>query len=81
MGLVPIDRYPDAEIILDLYTMWDVRGDGSVPLLPFFVGLGLIANQRGDTLESVLQFALKLAHVKDRPHIDGSELLVVLRSK
>ena len=75
-----IVQRPDAEIIMDLYTMWDVRGDGSVPLLPFFVGLSPLACHGDESFRAVLRYALQIAHVTDKRYIDRNELYVVLKS-
>mmetsp|Transcript_20029 Transcript_20029/g.25808 ORF Transcript_20029/g.25808 Transcript_20029/m.25808 type:complete len:271 (+) Transcript_20029:115-927(+) len=80
LELVGVEAKPDAEIILDLYTMWDIKGDGRVPLMPFFVGLCPLSCQPNETFRSVLRFVFSLADLRGRGEIDSEELFVILKS-
>lgn len=80
LQIANIDLFPDSEVIMDLYTMWDVRGDERVPLIPFFIGLCPLACQPTETFRAVLRFAISIANLRGRSDISSHTLYIVLKS-
>ena len=81
LQIANIDLFPDSEVIMDVYTMWDVRGDERVPLIPFFIGLCPLACQPTETFRAVLRFAISIANLRGRSDISSHTLYIVLKSK
>jgi len=72
---------PDGEIILDLFTMWDVNHLDQVPQVPFLLSLCPLACQPEETLRSFLRFVLEFQDVEKTGFIVEKDLIQVLESK
>lgn len=71
---------PDREVLNLLFTMWDITGIKRVPAHEFVVGLTPLACA-GESISTVLSFALQIKDRKGEGRISPSEMLVLLKSK
>uniref|UniRef100_A0A7S2YNV2 EF-hand domain-containing protein n=1 Tax=Entomoneis paludosa TaxID=265537 RepID=A0A7S2YNV2_9STRA len=71
---------PDGEIILDLFTMWDVNHLDQVPQVPFLLSLCPLACQPEETLRSFLRFVLEFQDVEKTGFIVEKDLIQVLET-
>ena len=71
----------DYNVILDLYTIWDMFGTEQVSLLNFMIGLVPLACQGQDNLRSILQLALELYDVEETGTVTAANLMKVLQSR
>ena len=71
---------PDREILMLLFTMWDISGTNRVPAHEFVVGITPLACG-GDSISTVLSFALQIKDRKGEGKISPSEMMVLLKSE
>ena len=70
----------DYDVILDLYTIWDMFGTEQVPTLNFVTSLSILACQEDDSLRSFLQLALDVYDVQESGTVTGDDLIKILQS-
>lgn len=75
-----ISAAPDGEIILDLFTMWDVDGTDTINMYYFLNGLCPLAVGKGETLRSFLRFVLEFNDVDETGKIRQAVLQQVFES-
>ena len=75
-----ISAAPDGEIILDLFTMWDVDGTDTINMYYFLNGLCPLAVGKEETLRGFLRFVLEFNDVDNGGKIRQAVLQQVLES-
>ena len=80
MDEVKISRWPDQDVLLNLFIMWDVMGNGKVPAHHFSLGLAPLACG-GDSLATVLAFALQMDDPDGNGRVSSSQVLELLKCK
>ena len=77
---VKLHSTKDQDVLLNLFDLWDVQGTGRVPCDEFIIGLAPLACKRGESISTVLYFAMQLADVEGNGRISASETLLLLQS-
>jgi Ca2+-binding EF-hand superfamily protein len=77
---VNVSKEPDRDILINLFTMWDLSGTGRVPAHEFIVGLSPLACG-GESISTILSFALQIMDLEGNGRVSASEALVMLKSK
>jgi len=71
---------PDGEIILDLFTMWDVEDIDLVPQVSFLHSLCPLMCEKNETLRSFLRSTLEFHDVGRTGYVGQADLILILES-